>query len=316
MNDDAPLPVNPGQAGGDGDPLKPEPAGLEPSVTADAETAYDFDLADLRRELSALVDAPAANDASGELVRLKQEIEGLREERLTLLQANHSLRERSVPGADVTEAGRIPELEGRIHDLQEALLHREREARELQEKLDTEAARSYRLAHRRIPALNREIENAQQQLRELQRRLAKAELRAETEQTRANELEAALKQQGAKRPVQLADEEELKLLRARVEVLDQERAQLADALAQGAREHREAVAGWLARIERLEAGTQARASETFTLRARLRALRGRLERVHELTRELTELAPGAPAALIEGIARLCDAPAEGEDQGE
>ncbi|MDC1142985.1 hypothetical protein OAU50_07835, partial [Planctomycetota bacterium] len=50
----------------------------------------------------------------------------------------------------------------------------------LQEKLDTESARSYRLSQRRIPALNQEIEDAQESVRELEAKLQKAELKSKT----------------------------------------------------------------------------------------------------------------------------------------
>lgn len=86
------------------------------------------------------------------------------------------------------EALRVPALEDRAAALQEQLSARERDVAELQEKLDTEAARSYRLSQRRIPALNKEIEDAQEANRELERKLQKAELRNQTLDDQAREL--------------------------------------------------------------------------------------------------------------------------------
>src|SRR5690606_20176170 len=87
------------------------------------------------------------------------------------------------------EMQRVEGLEDRITELQEVIITKEKDVAEMQEKLDSEAARSYRLSQRRIPMLNAELEQAVESNRELERKLQKAELRANTFEEKARELE-------------------------------------------------------------------------------------------------------------------------------
>src|SRR5690606_39067954 len=131
-----------------------------------------------------------------------------------------------------------------ISEFQEALVAKEKESAEMQEKLDSEAARSYRLSQRRIPMLNAELEQAQESNRELERKLQQAELRANTFEERARELEdqqselqralqaakaraqdTAIIQQGDTKPEALV-EDEVRRLTNRMRDLEAERVAL------------------------------------------------------------------------------------------
>jgi DNA repair exonuclease SbcCD ATPase subunit len=226
------------------------------------------------------------------------------------------------------EAQRVEALEDRITELQESLLDKEKEAAEVQEKLDTEAARSYRLSQRRIPALNRELEETQEHTRELERRVQKAELKAETYEGKVKELtdqvadlERAL--QGAKARAQdtaviapgdsnaaelVADE--MRRLTNRVREVEAERANLAETFRKIDDGRRTELTKLEARAERIERESDERYESMLKQRTELRVLRERIAGMLRLAEDLSKADHNQGGTLMKAIRKLAEAAGE------
>lgn len=132
-----------------------------------------------------------------ELSEKEQSLTGVETELTTLREETASLR---LQLADYDAAKeRVHDLETELEQVNHALHEAQSAKNELEERVDTEAARSYRLSKRRIPALNKEIEELTESNRELERKIQKLTLQAETfeerakeQESRANELQSAL----------------------------------------------------------------------------------------------------------------------------
>jgi chromosome segregation ATPase len=227
------------------------------------------------------------------------------------------------------EAQRVEALEGHISQLQDELVTKEKEVAEVQEKLDTEAARSYRLSQRRIPALNREIEETHEHNRELERRLQKAELKAKTYEEQAKELrnqvadlERAL--QGAKARAQdtaiiasgddaaLLINDEVRRLSNRLREIEVERAALAAGLRQSDEAHRAEVERLEARTARIEQENDERHETVLKQRTQLRVLRERVSGMVRLAQDLSRAERDHAKPLLDAIRKLGDLPPEAD----
>lgn len=214
-----------------------------------------------------------------------------------------------------SEAGRVSALEDRVSQLQEQLLGKEKEAADLQEKLDTEAARSYRLSQRRIPVLNREIEEAQEQVRELERKLQKSELTSKAHEEKVAELTLRLEELERRPGNEGADEQQaprlqaqLTLLTSRLRDLEGERAALLATI--GAID--EGRAAELKKLEEradsLEVEGDQRYAALLKQRTQLRVLRERIGGMLRLAEDLSQADPDQGRTLLEAIRRLADLP--------
>ncbi|MCA8937068.1 MAG: hypothetical protein KDB68_12790 [Planctomycetes bacterium] len=224
------------------------------------------------------------------------------------------------------EVKRVEGLEDRITELQEALLAKEKEAAEAQEKLDSEAARSYRLSQRRIPALNAELEQLQENHRELERKLQKAELRANTFEEQAKELEdklagtqralqsakaraqdTAIIQPGETEPEQLVGDE-VRRLTNRLRDLEEERGRLADTLRKLGDLHKAELQKHAARGDRLESESDQRYEDLLKQRTQMRVLKERISGMLKLAEDLTATSANQRQPLMESLRKLADVP--------
>ncbi|MCC7509048.1 MAG: hypothetical protein IT464_06710 [Planctomycetes bacterium] len=224
------------------------------------------------------------------------------------------------------EAQRVEALEDRITELQEKVLAREKDAAEAQEKLDTEAARSYRLSQRRIPALNKEIEDSQEHTRELERKLQKAELKANTFEEQVKELQGKLSDleralHGAKARAQDtaiiqpqdADasamvSDEVRRLTNRMREVETERAKLADSVRRLDDAQRAELKRLSDRADRLEAESDERFDNLLKQRTQLRILRERLNGMLRLAEDLGKADRDMGKTLLDAIRKLADVP--------
>lgn len=312
--------------------LEAENAGLRAEVEQ-ARAALDARLADLeqagrelalaRKDLADQRDAAAAvAERTAALDAQKAELEAA----LAALAESRSQVAALQEGAG--EALRVPALEDRAAALQEQLSARERDVAELQEKLDTEAARSYRLSQRRIPALNKEIEDAQEANRELERKLQKAELRNQTLDDQARELkdkvadlERALS--GAKARAQdtqiiatgdvdarsLVDDE-LRRTANRLRDVESERARIAESLRRLGEAHGSELSRHMARAERLEQESEQRQEALLAQRTQLRVMRDRVQNMLQVAEDLSQAKDGQRKILLETLRKLADFPGD------
>ena len=232
--------------------------------------------------------------------------------------------ERLAPMED--EVKRVESLEDRITDLQESLVSKEKDVAQLQEKLDSEAARSYRLSQRRIPSLNAELEQSQENARELERKLQKAELKANTFEEQARELEDKLSDmqralQGAKARaqdtaiVQPGDvdsrqlvSDEVRRLTNRLHEVEEERGRLFDTLKKLGEMHKTELQQHAARGDRLEQESDERYEDLLKQRTRMRVMRERILGMLQLAEDLTNTAQGQRQPLLEALRKLADVP--------
>lgn len=228
------------------------------------------------------------------------------------------------------EMGRVSALEDKITTLQQQLLEREKTVAEMQEKLDTEAARSYRLSQRRIPALNREIEESQEHMRETERKLQKAELKAATFEEQANELknqiielERAL--QGAKarahdtQMITPADarpgavvEDEVRRLSNRLREAETERAKLIESFSRLSASAREDSARLETRMQRLEKESDERFEKLVGQRTAMRILRERVQGLLKLAEDISQSDVQGRKPLLETARKLAELPPDAE----
>ncbi|MCB9933285.1 MAG: hypothetical protein H6841_07685 [Planctomycetes bacterium] len=283
---------------------------------------------ELGRELAVARKELADNrDAADEVERKARELDDRRAEldavTLALAEAKAEI-ERLAPME--AEVKRVENLEDRITDLQEALVGKEKDLAEVQEKLDSEAARSYRLAQRRIPALNAELEQSQESQRELERKLQKAELRANTFEEQAKELETKLADlqralQGAKARaqdtaiVQAGDvdarqlvSDEVRRLTNRLRDVEEERGRLLDSLRRIGDAHKAELALHSDRAEKLELEADQRYENLLKQRTQMRVLRERITGMLKLAEDLNATASGQRQPLLEALRKLADVP--------
>lgn len=283
--------------------------------------ALGRELALARKELA------DGRDAADEVERKARELDDRRAELDALTQALAEARgeiERLAPME--AEVKRVENLEDRITDLQEALVAKEKDLAELQEKLDSEAARSYRLAQRRIPTLNAELEQAQEAQRELERKLQKSELKANTFEEQAKELENKLADmqralQGAKARaqdtaiVQAGDVDarqlvgdEVRRLTNRLREVEEERARLFDTLRKLGDAHKAELELHSGRAEKLELEADQRYESLLKQRTQMRVLRERISGMLKLAEDLNATVSGQRQPLLEALRKLADVP--------
>lgn len=283
---------------------------------------------ELGRELAVAKKALAdQRDSANEVDRKGKEIEDRQAELASVAKALAEARaeiERLVPFEK--EVARVEGLEDRITDLQEALLAKEKEAAEVQEKLDSEAARSYRLSQRRIPMLNAEVEQLQESNRELERKLQKAELRGNTFEEKSKELEnkiadlqralqgakaraqdTAIVQAGAPEPESLVSDE-VRRLTNRMQELEEERGALAGSIRKLSTAHRNELDKHTGRADNLEQESDRRYEELLKQRTQLRVLRERISGMLKLAEDLNGTTTGQRQPLLEALRKLADVP--------
>jgi chromosome segregation ATPase len=282
----------------------------------------------LGRELAVARKAVAdQRDATDDVERKGRELDDRRAELETLTKALADAKaeiERLAPFEK--EVARVEGLEDRITALQETLVTKEKECAELQEKLDSEAARSYRLSQRRIPALNSEIESMQENSRELERKLQKADLKANKFEEQAKELETKLGDmqralQGAKARaqdtaiVQAGDTDaralvgdEVRRLANRIHELEEERGRLLDSLRKVGDGHKSELQKHASRGDRLEQESDQRYEDLLKQRTQMRVLRERMNGMLKLAEDLNATAHGQRQPLLEALRKLADVP--------
>ena len=266
-------------------------------------------------------------DASDEVERKSRELDDRKAELDAVTKALAEAKaeiERLAPMEE--EVKRVESLEDRITDLQESLVAKEKDVAELQEKLDSEAARSYRLSQRRIPALNAELEQSQESARELERKLQKAELKANTFEEQAKELENKLADlqralQGAKARaqdtaiVQAGDidsrqlvSDEVRRLTNRLQEVEQERGRLFESLKKLGELHKSELMQHSSRADRLEQESDERYEDLLKQRTQLRVLKERILGMLKLAEDLTNTVQGQRQPLLEALRKLADVP--------
>ncbi|MBX3460294.1 MAG: hypothetical protein KF696_10105 [Planctomycetes bacterium] len=319
------------------DELRREIEGLQQQLTsaelrleegADAAARMRAESEELGRELAlARKQVADVRDAGAAVERGAKELDDRRAELDQLARALADARtevERLTPFEK--EAERVIALEDRITELQQQLLAREKEAAEAQEKLDTEAARSYRLSQRRIPALNKEIEDAQEHNRELERKLQKAELKANTFEDQVRELteklgdlERAL--QGAKARAQDtaiiqpqdADanalvSDEVRRLTNRLREVEAERTRLTERVKMIDAGQKDELKRLSERADRLETESDERFDNLLKQRTQLRVLRERINGMLRLAEDLGKADRDMGKTLLDAIKKLADLP--------
>lgn len=283
---------------------------------------------ELGRELAVARKAIAdQRDSADEVERKGKVIEDRQAELDSVTQALAEARaeiERLAPFEN--EVARVEGLEDRITDLQESLISKEKDVAELQEKLDSEAARSYRLSQRRIPSLNAEVEQLQESNRELERKLQKAELKGNTFEEKSRELEdkiadlqRALKSAKARAqdtaiigagdtdPEQLVGDE-VRRLTNRMHELEEERATLAGSVRKLAETHKSELQKHMGRADNLERESDERYEHLLKQRTQLRVLKERISGMLKLAEDLNSTASSQRQPLLEALRKLADVP--------
>lgn len=296
---------------------------LDTRIRENEQTGRELALA--RKELA------DGRDAGDEVQRRLRELDDRRAE---LAQVTRALAEARAEierlGEFEREMGRVSALEDKITALQQQLLEREKNVAELQEKLDTEAARSYRLSQRRIPALNRELEETQEHMRDTERKLQKAELKAATFEEQASEfknqiaeLERAL--QGAKArahdtqmitPADTAPgavvEDEVRRLSNRLREAESERARLIESFARLSASAREDAGRLETRMQRLEKESDERFERLLGQRTTMRVLRDRVQGLLKLAEDIAQSDGHSRKPLLETARKLAELPPDTE----
>jgi len=280
-------------------------------------------LAEARKQLADQADAARlVAERKAELDARQSELESARG---ALEEANRKIAELQETAR---EGERVPALEDRAAKLQEQLSAREKDVLEMQEKLDTEAARSYRLSQRRIPALNKEIEDAQEANREFERKLQKAELRNQTLDDQARDLKAKVsdleRALGAAKAraqdtqiIAPADadsrnlvEDELRRIANRLRDVETERAKLAEALRRLGEAHNQELSRHAARGDKLAQESEQRFESLLGQRAQMRILRERVLNMLQVAEDLAQSKDGQRKVLLETLRKLAELPPE------
>ncbi|MBK9974520.1 MAG: hypothetical protein IPP14_07075 [Planctomycetes bacterium] len=312
--------------------LEQENAGLRQDLLS-ARRAIDLkvneleqlgnDLARARKELA---------DRGDEATQVKDQLEVLDAQKSELVAAQNALAEARAEIARLTEASReasrVPALEDKLSALQEQVVAKEKDIAEAQEKLDTEAARSYRLSQRRIPALNKEIEDAQETNRDLERKLQKAELRAQTLDDQATELKnriadleralGAAKARAQDTQViapadvdarNLADDE-LRRTSNKLREVEAERARLAETLRRLGEAHGTELSRHISRGEKLEKESEERFESLLGQRTQMRVLRERVVNMLQVAEDLAGAKDGQRKVLLDALRKMAELPPE------
>ena len=283
---------------------------------------------ELGRELAVAKKAIAdQRDSADEVERKGKEIEDRQAELDSLTKALAEARaeiDRLAPMEQ--EVQRVEGLEDRITEMQEAMVAKEKQVAELQEKLDSEAARSYRLSQRRIPALNAEVEQLQENTRELERKLQKAELKGDTFEEKSKELEdkiadlqRALKgakaraqdttivAAGADDPEQLVGDE-VRRLTNRLHELEEERSALAASIRKLSDAHKSELEKYMHRADNLERESDERYEDLLKQRTQMRVLKERISGMLKLAEDLNSTATNQRQPLLEALRKLANVP--------
>lgn len=312
--------------------LEQENAGLRQDLLS-ARRAIDLkvneleqvgnDLARARKELA---------DRGDEAAQVKAQLADMDARKSELVAAQSALAEARAEIARLAEsareAARVPALEDKLSALQEQVVAKDKEIAEAQEKLDTEAARSYRLSQRRIPALNKEIEDAQETNRELERKLQKAELRAQTLDDQATELKnriadleralGAAKARAQDTQViapadvdarNLADDE-LRRTSNRLREVEAERAKLAETLRRLGEAHGTELSRHVSRGEKLEKESEERFESLLAQRTQMRVLRERVVNMLQVAEDLAGAKDGQRKVLLDALRKMAELPPE------
>lgn len=310
--------------------LESEVEGLQKqlSESADRLDAKIKENEELGRELAVAKKAIAdQRDSADEVERKGKVIEDRQAELDAVTKALAEARaeiERLTPFEKEVE--RVEHLEDRITDMQESMVAKEKEVAELQEKLDSEAARSYRLSQRRIPALNAEVEQLQESNRELERKLQKAELKGNTFEEKSKELEdkiadlqralqgakaraqdTAIIQAGSEDPQELVGDE-VRRLTNRMHELEEERATLAGSIRKLSESHRSELDKHMGRAEKLEQESDERYEDLLKQRTQMRVLKERISGMLKLAEDLNNTASNQRQPLLEALRKLADVP--------
>lgn len=295
----------------------------------------------LQRELAlAKNELAQMGDQAADVVRRGREIDDRKAEldRVTMALANAQMELAQARGvADGAEA-RIKQAEERAAAAEAAAAadkkratDLDREAKEARERLDTEAARSFRLSQRRIPALQNEIAAEHAQNMELRRKIEKieAEKRVIAEQqqeaqAKAEELERALaaakarmsdteiiRAGSAPTAAALADEE-IARLAARAKAAEEERKRLADLLERMETGRKEEMRAYEQRLAQVNTQADEKLEQAIAARKQARELAVKLGQAMKLAELLAGArGEGERKPLMEKIAELSRYASEG-----
>ena len=294
---------------------------LEERITENEQLGRELAVA--RKELA------DQRDSADEVERKARELDDRKAELDSVTKALAEARaeiERMTPFE--AEVQRVEGLEDRITELQEVIINKEKDVAEMQEKLDSEAARSYRLSQRRIPMLNAELEHAQESSRDLERKLQKAELRANTFEEKARELEdkqselqralqaakaraqdTAIIQHGDVKPEEIVGDE-VRRLTNRMRELEEERVRLSADLRKLSEAQRNELTKHSERADRLESESDERYENLLKQRTQMRVLRERMIGMLKLAEDLNATAQNQRQPLLEAMRKLADVPPE------
>ena len=271
---------------------------------ADLAAQFERELALARNELSQM------GDQAADVVRRGHEIDDRKAE---LDRVTRALAEAQAQITDLRAAAQGAESSAREAKASAAeaieksaadkkrLLEAEREIKEARERLDTEAARSFRLSQRRIPSLQNDVAQEHAQNMELRRKIEKleAEKRVLAEQQQAGaakteELERAL----AAAKARLSDteiiratdgristsqaDEEVGRLAGRLKTAEEERRRLADTLAKLEAARREEIRGYEERLAVTSAQSAERLEQRLGFRKQARELGLKLSQAMKL----------------------------------
>lgn len=299
----------------------------------------------LERELAlAKNELAIMGDQAADVVRRSREIDDRKAEldRVTMALAQSQMQLAEARGVAEGAEARIKEAEARATAAEEKAAAEkkraadmDRDAKEARERLDTEAARSFRLSQRRIPSLQNEIAAEHAQNMELRRKIEKleAEKRVIAEQqkesaAKVEELERALAaakarmsdteiiRAGASRSANDLADEEIARLAARVKASDDERKRQGDILERMEQSRKEEMRAYEQRLAQVNAQADEKLEQLLAMRKQARALASRLTQAMKLA----ELLANARSAqekqpLLDKIAEIAKEAAEPTEAG-
>lgn len=299
----------------------------------------------LERELAlAKNELGMLGDQAADVVRRSREIDDRKAEldRVTMALAESQMRLAEAKGIAEGAEARIKEAEARAAAAEEKTTadkkrtaDLEREAKEARERLDTEAARSFRLSQRRIPSLQNEIAAEHAQNMELRRKIEKieAEKRVIAEQqkesaAKADELERALAaakarmsdteiiRAGASPSAAALADEEIARLAARVKASDEERKRQGDMLERMEQSRKEEMRAYEQRLAQVNAQADEKLEQLLAMRKQARALASRLAQAMKLAELLADARSAQEKQpLLERIAEIAKEAAEPVEAG-
>ncbi|MBP9890602.1 MAG: hypothetical protein KBG84_01750 [Planctomycetes bacterium] len=299
----------------------------------------------LERELAlAKNELGMLGDQAADVVRRSREIDDRKAEldRVTMALAESQMRLAEAKGIAEGAEARIKEAEARAAAAEEKTAadkkraaDLEREAKEARERLDTEAARSFRLSQRRIPSLQNEIAAEHAQNMELRRKIEKieAEKRVIAEQqkesaAKADELERALAaakarmsdteiiRAGASPSAAALADEEIARLAARVKASDEERKRQGDMLERMEQSRKEEMRAYEQRLAQVNAQADEKLEQLLAMRKQARALASRLAQAMKLAELLADARSAQEKQpLLERIAEIAKEAAEPVEAG-